>query len=631
MAKGHPSKEGESFLLTKGSRAGVSENHYRKGCEMQNAQTYLGLIRERGKAGLPLERVYRQLFNRELYLMAYGKIYRNKGAMTTGSTDETADGMSLAKIDAIIETLRAERYQWSPVRRVYIEKKHSTKKRALGLPTWSDKLVQEVIRLILDSYYDPQFSRWSHGFRPRKGCHTALRDIYQTWAGTIWYIEGDISACFDSLDHEVLMSILAEKIHDNRFLRLIGELLKAGYLEDWKYHMTLSGSPQGGIVSPILSNIYLDRLDQFVETTLFPAYNRGEKRRNNAAYVRIASHASHLRKKGRTEEAKWAYQQARELPSKDPYDPEYRRLRYVRYADDFLLGFAGPREEAEEIKQQLAEFLQGNLKLHLSEEKTLITHARTEAARFLGYEISTYQKNDARDRLGRRVLNGKVELSIPEAVIKEKCQRYMANGKPKHLKERTLDSVFSIIARYQAEYRGLVEYYKMAQNLSRLSTLKWVMETSLVKTLASKLKISVPQVYDRYETTFWVEKRPLKGLQTIIQREGKKPLVAQWGGISLRRQMDAVLNDQPHRIWNTVTELEQRLLADTCELCGSHENVEVHHIRALKDLKTDGRAEKPAWVKKMAAMRRKTLVLCRKCHQDVQYGRPRRQRHVHEQ
>lgn len=598
---------------------------------MQNAETYLGLIRERGKAGLPLERVYRQLFNQELYLMAYGKIYRNKGAMTPGSTDETADGMSMAKIDTIIEALQYERYQWKPVRRVSIEKKNSTKKRALGLPTWSDKLVQEVIRLILDSYYEPQFSRWSHGFRPEKGCHTALRDIYQTWAGTTWYIEGDISACFDSLDHSILLSLLAEKIHDNRFLRLIGELLKAGYLEDWRYQMTLSGSPQGGIVSPILANIYLDQLDKFVETTLLPNYNCGDKRRDNSAYVRIASNAYYLRKKGRTEEAKKAYQQARKLPTRDPNDPEYRRLRYVRYADDFLLGFAGPREEAEEIKQRLSEFLQGTLKLHLSEGKTLITHARTEVARFLGYEISTYQKNDARDRLGRRVLNGKVELSIPEAVIKEKCQRYMAYGKPRHLKERTHDSVFSTIARYQAEYRGLVEYYKMAHNLSQLSTLKWVMETSLVKTLANKLKISVPKVYDRYETTFWVEQKPLKGLQTMIQREGKKPLVAQWGGISLKRQIDAVLNDQPHRIWNRISELEKRLLADTCELCGSQENVEVHHIRALKDLKQYGRPEKPAWVKHMAAMYRKTLVLCRKCHQDVQYGRPRRQRHVHEQ
>src|ERR1051326_631564 len=190
--------------------------------------------------------------------------------MTKGASPETADGMSLAKIDAIIEALRFERYRWTPVRRTYIPKKHG-KVRPLGIPTWSDKLLQEVIRLILEAYYEPQFSDCSHGFRPKRGCHTALREVHRTWNGTTWFIEGDISQYFDSLDHEVLLQILAENIHDGRFLRLIGELLRAGYLEDWKFNKTLSGSPQGGVVSPILSNIYLDRLDKWVIVSFFPS------------------------------------------------------------------------------------------------------------------------------------------------------------------------------------------------------------------------------------------------------------------------------------------------------------------------------------------------------------------------
>jgi len=210
----------------------------------------LAIISERGKKGLPLERVYRHLFNRDLYLMAYGKIYANAGALTPGSTSETADEMSLSKIDAIIEAVRYERYRWTPTRRIYIEKKHSTKKRPLSMPTWSDKLLQEVIRLILESYYEPQMSDCSHGFRKGRGCHTALQDIDRTWLGTTWYLEGDIAACFDSLDHQILLATLAEKIHDGRFLRLIRELLQAGYLEEWNYHATLSGAPQGGIVTP---------------------------------------------------------------------------------------------------------------------------------------------------------------------------------------------------------------------------------------------------------------------------------------------------------------------------------------------------------------------------------------------
>jgi len=196
------------------------------------------------------EDVYRQLYNPDLYLRAYGRIYRNDGAMTHGVTAETVDGMSLEKIQDIIDSLKAERYRWTPVRRVYIDKKGSPgKRRPLGLPTWSDKLLQEVIRSLLEAYYEPQFSDHSHGFRPGKGCHTALAEVSESWRGTTWFIEGDISQCFDRLDHAMLRSVLAEDIRDNRFLRLIDGLLQAGYLEEWRYHATLSGAPQGGVLT----------------------------------------------------------------------------------------------------------------------------------------------------------------------------------------------------------------------------------------------------------------------------------------------------------------------------------------------------------------------------------------------
>jgi group II intron reverse transcriptase/maturase len=588
---------------------------------MRTADTILAIIQERGKKGLPLERVYRLLFERDLYLMAYGKIYRNAGAMTPGSTPETVDQMSLAKIDAIIEALRYERYRWTPVRRTYIEKKHSTKKRALGLPTWSDKLLQEVIRLILESYYEPQFSPHSHGFRPGQGCHTALREIDQTWLGTTWYIEGDIKACFDSLDHTILVHIMAEHIHDGRFLRLIGSLLQAGYLEDWTYHATLSGAPQGGIVSPVLSNIYLNQLDNYIETTLIPAYTKGTLRATNPHYDALISKAASLRKKGKHEEANAVRKRAQQLPSQNPDDPNYRRLRYCRYADDWLLGFIGPKAEAEAIKSQVKAYLRDVLKLDLSEEKTLITHARTEAARFLGYHISTMHEDTYRPK-GKRHVNGKVELKIPLDVLQEKGHRYQRNGKPAHRKECTNDTVFSIVAQYQAEYRGLVQYYQLANNLHKLTGLKWTMEQSLTKTLAHKLQVSVPQVYERYKATLVVGNKPYKGLQVIIPREGKKPLVATWGGIPLRRKPHAILNDQLPTIWPGRTELEKRLLAQTCELCGSHERITVHHIRALKDLRQDGRREKSSWVKMMAARRRKTLVVCWSCHRSIHAGRP---------
>jgi len=350
---------------------------------MQSARTILAIIRERGERGLPLKRVYNLLYNPELYLMAYDKIYRNAGAMTKGSTTETVDGMSLRKINAIIEALRYERYQWTPVRRVYIEKKNSTKKRPLGMPTWSDKLLQEVIRLILEAYYEPQFSECSHGFRPNRGCHTALREIDRNWLGTVWFIEGDIKACFDSLDHEILLSTLAEKIQDGRFIRLIRKLLQAGYLEDWKYNQTLSGTPQGGIISPILSNIYLDKLDKYVEKTLVPDYTKGDRRKPNLPYQALITKVWRLRKEGKTKEAMAVRAQAQHMSSVDPTDANFRRLKYVRYADDWLIGYVGTKEEAEEIKYHMKAYLQKELKLKLSEEKTLITHAKTAHARFL--------------------------------------------------------------------------------------------------------------------------------------------------------------------------------------------------------------------------------------------------------
>jgi group II intron reverse transcriptase/maturase len=598
---------------------------------MQDADTILGLIRERGERGLPLERVYRLLFNRNLYLRAYGKIYRNTGAMTHGVTDETPDGMSLEKIDAIIEALRYERYQWLPARRVYIPKKNG-KKRPLGMPVWSDKLLQEVIRLILEAYFEPRFSDHSHGFRPERGCHTALREIYYNWGGTIWFIEGDISQCFDKLNHELLIQELNEHFHDGRFIRLLRELLDAGYMEEWTYNQTLSGVPQGGVVSPILANILLNKLDRLVEDTLIPQYTKGVKRRENPEYMRLIRKAWKRGKRGQTRQAKSLREQAQKMPSKDGSDPDYRRLKYVRYADDFLLGFVGTKAEAEEIKRQLQKFLQDELKLELSEAKTLITHAKSEAARFLGYEVMINQedeKHTTRNLQGRkekvRAINGRIGLQVPKDVLEAKCANYTRNGKAVHRTERTQESDFTIVATYQLEYRGIANYYRLAYNMHTLKKLKWVMETSLTKTLAHKFKVTVSEIYEKYGVELEVDGRKYKGLQVVIPREGKKPLVATWGGIPLSWDVKATLKEKPSIIWaGERSELVQRLLAETCELCGSQEDVEVHHGRKMSNLHQYPGRPKPPWVKRMIALKRKTLLLCRTCHEDVDLGRPLR-------
>jgi group II intron reverse transcriptase/maturase len=588
---------------------------------MRDAETILAIIHERGKQGKPLEDIYRQLYNPRLYLQAYDRLRNNAGAMTPGATEETIDGMSLEKIGTIIEAIRFERYRWTPVKRVYIPKKNG-KVRPLGLPTWSDKLLQEVIRQLLEAYYEPQFSHRSHGFRPKRGCHTALTEVQRRWIGTTWFIEGDISQCFDRLDHEVLLTILAEKLHDNRFLRLIANMLKAGYLEDWNWHATKSGSPQGGVISPILSNIYLDRLDKFVEDTLLPRFNRGDKRKTSPRYQHLLDARRHAKKQGNVERYKALVQLQRTIPSRDTNDPEFRRLHYVRYADDFLLGFIGPRNEAQDIKGQLRVFLFEELKLEMSKEKTLITHARTERARFLGYEIST-QHGDDQITDGTRHVNGKIALHIPSDVIKDATLNYMSRGKPVHRARLLHLSDLEIVAHYMSEYRGLVQYYLLAHNIHSLSLVTYVAETSLLKTLAAKHKTSVMAMVRKYKTTRDTPYGTYRCLRVVEERgAGKKPLMAEFGGIPLIREPKALLNDTPVLVHHNRTDLVQRLLADICERCGSRKKVQVHHVRKLADLRRRGRRELPEWAVEMLARRRKTWALCEDCHVDLHAGRP---------
>ena len=600
----------------------VSTNTTREVCRMQNAETVLNVIRERGERGLPLENIYRLLYNRNLYLRAYGRIYSNQGATTKGVTAETMDGMSLAKIDRIIEALRYERFRWTPVRRVNIPKPNG-KTRALGIPTGPDKLLQEVIRMILEAYYEPQFSDRSHGFRPDRGCHTALSSVVNYWSGVRWFVEGDIKGCFDNIDHEVLLSVLGEKLHDNRFLRLLKYLLKAGYVEDWKYGRTLSGTPQGGIVSPLLANIYLDRLDKYVETVLTPAHTRGTARRLNRTWVNLKNQMGYHREKGNHAMAAALRKELHQLPSRDPRDPDYRRLRYVRYADDFVLGFSGPKAEAEQIKESLKTFLHDSLKLELSGEKTLITHATSQAARFLGYELVNQQANDQLDRNGRRKVNGRIGLRVPAKVIEQHCRAYMKNDKPTHRPILIHDEDFSIVDRYQAEFRGVVEYYKLAMNVSHFGRLQWVMSQSLAKTLAAKHKTTCRKIIRRYKSTVQTEHGERVCLKVVKEQgDGKRPKVTQFGGIPLKRNRQAVLVDQqPQRYRVNRNELIKRLEADKCEMCGSTEDVQVHHIRALRDLNVKGQREKPQWVQIMAARKRKTLVVCWTCHTDIHHGR----------
>ena len=494
-----------------------------------------------------------------------------------------------------------------------------------GIPTWGDKLVQDVLRTLLEPYYESRFSDHSHGFRPRKGCHSALREVKRTWKGTVWFIEGDIKGCFDNIDHSVLLDIIRRDIHDGRLTRLIEDLLKAGYMEEWRYYDTLSGTPQGGIISPLLANVYLNELDCFVENTLIPAYTKGAKRRNNPEYNRLSLAIWRARKRDDLQNVERLKRERRLQPVGEPFDPDYRRLRFVRYADDFLLGFTGPKKEAEDIREQLGEFLRLQLKLSLSMEKTLITHAVDEKAKFLGYEVKVTRCN-SRVTNGRRTTNGNITLLMPREVVRKIRRQFSSKGKVIHRADLLQDTDYTVVQKYQSVLRGLYNYYCMATNVgrsNRMNRVLWILQVSLAKTLAVKHQCSVSQIHKKYRANIDGH----KVLRVVIERLDKKPLVAIFGGIPMVRKPDGlgVVDFRMKAAWfsqaSDRSEVVQRLLAEKCELCGRDSPLQGHHIRKLADISRPGRRPRTKAEKIMAARRRKSLFVCDECHQSIHAGK----------
>lgn len=585
---------------------------------------FLEIVHNRSQRGLPLERVYRKLRDKELLLIAYGRLYSKKGATTPGiDPKDTVDGMSLRRIEKITESLNDGTYKWKPVRRKEIAKKNGNL-RPLGLPSWSNKMLQEVIRTVLEAYYEPKFSEHSHAYRPNRGCHTALQEIKRKWHGTKWFIKIDILGCFDSLDHDLLLDIIFRDIKDVRFRKLLKEMLKAGYLKDWKYHRTFSGTPQGGVASPILSNIFLNELDQFVEKELKPAYTKGKRRRNDPTYQQLCRLAHQARKNGDKAARKKIIAKMRTIPSLDCYDPNFRRLKYIRYADDILLGFIGSKQEAHEIKDKLQNFLQ-TLKLEAATDKTRITHA-SQKIKFLNYNIHITHDNTKLTRsiegVKRRSINRHPILSVPYTVRKEWLKLYSRNGKAIHRPELLNCSDYEIVRTYDLKFRGLVNYYALASNVSTLYHVRYHLQQSLVKTLAAKYKISVAKVYKRYAKVGQHKKHCIT-VTVDNPKNPDKPLVARFSDMPIKRKRIAIIIDKYTTSYNRRNELVHRLLANKCELCGSNEKIEVHHVRALKNIKKKykGRKQPPQWAAFMIERNRKTVVACHKCHNAIHNGK----------
>jgi group II intron reverse transcriptase/maturase len=578
------------------------------------------------------QRLYRNLYNPEFYYLAYNNIYTAQGNMTAGVDGQTIDGMSTDRIVTIISILKDHSYQPKPVRRTYTEKKGSTKKRPLGILSANDKLIQEVVRMILESIFEPDFSDCSHGFRPNRSCHTALKHIDINFKGVVWFIEGDIKACFDSFDHHVIINQLKKRIDDEYFIALIWKFLKAGYMEQWQYSKTYSGTVQGSGVSPILANIYLDLLDEFI-LDYKKQYDIGDNKHRKCSHEYNAA-------KYRYDKAKQKYTtQWKKMSDADkidalkeikrykletfkyPYliqcDTKYKRIQYCRYADDFIIGIIGNKTDAEKIKAEIKNFLDQKLKLELSVEKTKITHT-SKFARFLGYDITVSRSESfKRNKQGvlKREFKGRVNLYVPREKWVGKLKEYGAikivnnkTGKEfwktihrgKLINHRDIE----IISKYNSEIRGLYNYYAMANNASVIGQFAYFMEYSMYKTYANKYRTTMTKIIRKY-------KRDGKFLIPYETKAGMKQCEFYSKGFKRIKKAGLEIDTLPvYKKYDRPNSIAARLKRGECELCGvKSESIRMHHVRKLKELK--GTSE---WEQVMIKMRRKSLTVCRECH-----------------
>lgn len=573
-------------------------------------------------------RLYRYLLREDIYMQAYKNLYANSGAATKSVDEDTADGFSIEYVKSLINELKNQTYKPKAVRRIGIPKPNG-KIRPLGIPSFRDKLLQDAIRQILESIYEPIFSDKSHGFRSKRSCHTALSQISRNFRSVKWFIEGDIKGCFDNIDHKILLRILSKKIKDSKFVTLIGKFLKAGYMEDWKYHGTYSGTPQGGILSPILANIYLNELDKKVEE-LKKAFDKKAKRAYSKPYCeksteiqsierKIQNTNSYQKKQNLIKKVHKLKVERRKLPYKDTTD---KKLSYVRYADDFIVGISGTKEEAEKIKHELKEFISKNLNLELSEEKTKITHS-SENVRFLGYDINVRRNNKSKRKANgtiQRTLNNSVELLIPfEKIEKFMFDRKIIKQKPdgtiipwQRLSMSGLSDL-EIIDTFNSQTRGICNYYSLASNFGKLNYFTYLMEYSCLKTLAHIHKCRISHIKKKFQFgKSW-------GVPYETKAGQKRMMIVKYSNLSKKT---AYTNDvdkiQNHVHYNNANSLEKRLRANKCEMCGRDDNIasyEIHHINKLKNLKG-----KEQWEKAMIARKRKTLVVCKECHKKIHHS-----------
>jgi len=496
----------------------------------------------------------------------------------------------------------------------------------LTVPSTDDKLVQEIIRMLLESIYEPTFSNLSHGFRPKHSCHTALTQVQHHFIGVRWIVEGDIKACFDSFDHHVLIDLLRRRIKDEAFIALMWKFLKAGYMEQWEYHQTYSGTPQGSGMSPILANIYMTELDTFMEEYKSRFDSEPFKRNASKEYEKTARRyrkaKARLDSGDPTRDDIREFKEAQKLKLSTPYadvlDEHFKKIQYNRYADDFIVGVIGSKQDALQIKEDIRRFLAERLKLTLSDEKTKVTHS-SEKVRYLGYDMAVCRsKATKRDKNGalKRPWYGKVFLYVPHVKWENKLHEYKAMEvkwaesrgrdfwRPMPRKELMNKTDIEIVSQINSEIRGIYNFYRLAENVGVLSKFYYMMRYSLLKTYAGKYRTVVSKIIRRY----------MRGGVFRVQYSTKGgPKVCEFYHDGFKKQdfgYDNVRDTLPQFVrYDGRNTLANRLRAGVCEMCGGKtEDIRMYHVRSLKKLTGNTESERL-----MMKMRRKSLALCPNC------------------
>jgi group II intron reverse transcriptase/maturase len=566
---------------------------------------------------------------------------RTKSNSAPGLDGDVKANWNEARLEKLHNDLASQEFKPSPTKRVLIPKADGGK-RPLGISSQVDKIVQAALLLHLEPIGESIFQDTSMGFRPKRGCHNALKQVKSRWQNVTWIINIDISKYFDTINHNTLIEIM-ERHCDQATIELIRKLLKAGYVDisnlSNMVERNANGTPQGSLISPILANFYLNELDVFIHEHLLPKWNFGESRKHVSGYQMrkylTAEQISTL--SGIDEQISGTVEQIRALkhrtwinegnPSRDPKDPNFFRLYYIRYADDFLIGLSGPKAVAEEIKSTVLEFLEQKLKLKVNESKTSINHSGDRGIKFLGYFLRYLPNKLTLDvakaeqgiKQPKSIAINSVQLRIPVFSL---LARFAERGLTK--KRYKSDSYRATSARhltgledhlivncFSSIIRGVMEYYRPANQYSDLWAVVAILRKSCALTLADKHKLkTAAKAYKKFGSKLKITNNinPKMSTELYYPAELKSTNNFNLGKAWVNQSL--LENDPIKGSYKSNTKT-----SNICQSPGCMEttNLEEHHINELKSLKKKGKGLNP-YLKSLIAKKRDTVTLCREHH-----------------